>query len=187
MRRTPEMKEHEKRLEAEKKVKKPPTKSELLARKSKVKRYIKFAEKIIRERGRVYERREESCYTKVKSWLSGFAHFSFHGSYGESSMGGSTVKIFYHPNDDIIDKPASNPVMIVRWHSAEFNIESCHVEVFSDSPEWQTAINIAIKQKKEVIAEIEQAIEDKKDKAAAKERRKKEESLFTAEAERLGF
>lgn len=130
-------------------------------RKKKVVEFISFANEILSEIGERIFYEEYSGHTKIKRWLTGFAHFSFHAYYGQTCMGGNTITIYYHPNNETIGIEALPAVLKVYSQAPSFNPDDIDIQIWDEKWPWQSALTKVIIQKDAILAQIENA--EKKD------------------------
>ena len=175
-----------------KKITSKPSEEELLAkqvaaRNEQVERYVKFAIDLLDKQGKVVSSRVEQCHTRVIQWLTGFAHFSFHCESGMTSMGGNAVKIYYHPKAKEIPIDSAMPVLKVYWQPFGFNVSICDVNVFDEAVPWQTALNRAITDRKNILTAMKGAQQAEKRKAARADKTAIQGAELKKQAVRLGL
>ena len=124
------------------------------ARKKFIKKVIKFAGQILRERGKVIERSEHSCHTHVVQELLNFADFSFCGDFGQTMFGGETVRILYHPNKTVTSFPRYGRCTF-EVYSQDLSFDECKVEFFDNNTKWQVELLRVIRNKKAIIKRMD--------------------------------
>ncbi|MBI5153559.1 MAG: hypothetical protein HZA36_03830 [Parcubacteria group bacterium] len=119
----------------------------VLARQKFVEEIIRFAESIVYERGKVLRREEHFYHITTTAELNNFAGFSFYTHGAFTDFGGDNVKIWYHPDSK---ERGSEPVFEVDY----WDIAECKVKRFDPSPIWQQALQVLIKDRVRVVAQI---------------------------------
>lgn len=158
--------------------------TQVVARQKFLEETLRFATSVVSRRGKVLFREVHKWHTETKEELRNFASFSFY-SYGSHTMfGGETVKIWYHPGSE---KLPPEPFLEVEW----WDIKECRVKRFDQSPGWQRAIKVVMKNEKRIAKAFETKQKNAEERARRVVERDKalhqEEVHLASEAKRLGL
>ena len=124
-------------------------------RKELLTRIIDFVDAIVLERGKMMHRTQGSSNIHTIRQLIGFGDFSFLVDRGQTMMGGNSVKVWYHPDDETTPGLDGPPVLHVYFQVPRFNPDECKVKVFDTKIDWQSALNHTIEHQGEIAAQID--------------------------------
>lgn len=161
-------------------------------RKEFITRVVKFVSQLVLDRGYVAKREEGSSNIHSVQRLTNFAGFSFLCDWGQTMMGGNTVKVWYHPGEKMDEAPRSEPgieylMLDVSDQGGSFNGKECTVNRFVDKHAWQSALGRLIKNKGQIIAAEKRAAEVSGRRQKTETMRRQRLEQIHEEATRLGF
>lgn len=146
--------------------------------------------KLVREKGRMINRSQETSHTNVVWELRNFGGFSFHTDLGQTMFGGNTVKVFYHPSrsfregglDSAHDKDWV-PVLDVYFQTElEYRVSK-----FDERLSWQRKLFWVLRNKDKVAARAEKENRKRRDVSRRELRQIEKREDTINDAKRLGI
>ncbi|MSU74677.1 hypothetical protein EXS57_02775 [Candidatus Kaiserbacteria bacterium] len=160
----------------------PTTERQIEARMRFLRKVAIFVIMITDNRGKV-QKKVRSFHTSIVGELRNFADFSFKSHTGQTSQGGNSVEVYYHPKE-VYEDTSTSPTLEFHWQT---EIEKCTVGTFDNDYNWQQALQKVMRNWKSIAKKIDSAEKNRAANAMEDRRQEEKRQRIAKDAKRLSI